>query len=164
MLSGVVHACRAWGRTQVWMQTNRDRYGNEDGWAQSIAGRLGQAISAGAAGTRPREVMSGDALAVSAASRGMPEMPYRVLFIHYVVVKGLKLKEVRVDEGSMLCIHEGKTYEVARQRIMKVPDEPYRIPVKTKARELGIGTNDYYKHLNGAHMWLAARLDIVRTK
>jgi hypothetical protein len=130
LVQETIEACRAWGRAQVWINTNKDRYGNEDGWPQSIAGRAEQSIRAGAIfGSKDREVLRGRALDVSRALRGMPELSYLVLFMQYVVIKGQR------KDGLW-----------------------YKIPVKTKAAELGIGTNDYYKHLNGAHHWIAARL------
>lgn len=165
MIGGVIHACKAWGRTQVWIQTNTDRYGNEDGWPQSIAGRVDQSIQAGGFfSSKTMEAMHGDALAVSRACRGMPELAYLVLFMQYVVVKARQLHHEWKVEGTMYAHHDGKTFEVPRQ--VKVPKfgDWYRVPVKTKAKDLGIGTNDYYKHLNGAHMWIGARLETVRTE
>jgi hypothetical protein len=166
VLGGVVHACKAWGRTQVWIQTNRDRYGNEDGWPQSIAGRMGQAIQAGGAfSARERDVMTGDAQAVSVACRGMPELAYCVLWMQYVLVKGRKFHRVwKQGPDKVLVPHGGKMFEVPRLVKEREYGDWHKVSVKTKANELGMGTNDYYKHLNGAHMWIAARLESVRTK
>jgi hypothetical protein len=162
VLGGVIHACKAWGRSQVWIQTNTDRYGNEDGWPQSIAGRADQAIQAGTVfGSREREGMQGDALAVSQASSGMPEFPYRVLWMHYVLVKARQYhieEQPDPNDPSLFYRDDGKVYSVPRIKKVRVWGNWYKMPVAAKAKELGIGTNDYYKHLNGAHMWIGARL------
>lgn len=130
VIDEVIFCARAWGRTMIWKLSNRDRYGNEDGWPGSPSGRYSEP-SSHVYSSRERESMQGDALRIHRALQGMPEEAYAVFFSQYVLTKG------RRKDGRL-----------------------YKIPVKTKAADLGMGTTEYYRHLNGAHHYLAGRWEL----
>lgn len=87
MLDGIKEACEAWGRAMRWiLQSSGEGYPTMATIERARGGELD--ASATAVQQRFGEVMCGDALAVARAIRTeplMPEGPYRVLFMQYVV-------------------------------------------------------------------------------
>jgi len=117
MIDGIKEACEAWGRAMRWVLQStgegyptmatieRARGGELDAKAKTITQRFG-------------EVMCGDALDVSRAIRSepmMPEEPYRVLWMHYVVPrKDAQRRKITITQkAEELGFEDRKAYYIA---------------------------------------------------
>lgn len=135
-LSEAVHVSQCFGRSTIWHLSNCDRYGNESGWPNSVAGRMDEAIIAQAAfGSKLQEGHRKDALDAERARQGMPELEFLCWFSKYVFIKG------RRKDGNW-----------------------YKIPDKTKANDLGIGLTEFHKRTHGALLYISGRLYAVRER
>lgn len=83
----VLSDCRRWGRQKRRIWAGHDWYGNIDGYAQSLLGRIREERDGASQGTRAQhwpEVYWGSGLDVQRTLLGMPERQYAVLHFQYV--------------------------------------------------------------------------------
>lgn len=135
MIDGIKDACEAWGRAMRWvLSSNGEGYPSLATFERARGGEL-DAKSVTILHQRFGEVFAGDALAISLAIRRQPVMPERL--------------------HRILFMH----YVIPHKDV-----ERRRIPVKTKALELGYtSSRPYYDGLENAHHFLLGRVSIDTT-
>lgn len=125
-------ACGRWGRQKRRIWSGHDWYGNIDGYAQSLLGRIRDEREGAGQGTTSQrwpEVFFGDGLDVQRVMLGMSERPFAALHFQYVwnpdwnVTVPRKAGYLGIKRTEYFAlVEQGETWIHARLQSDNVPD------------------------------------------